>query len=65
MTKLQRLEERIRLDDRMCAEINEILNGLDYSKAGAAPSALGAIGAVLGYAGRRSEQPSTQPPKEA
>jgi hypothetical protein len=55
MTKLQRLEERVRLDDRICAEINEILDRLDYTGRGMA-GALGRIGAVLSRAGRRKEK---------
>jgi hypothetical protein len=56
MTKIQRLEERIRLDDDMCKKINEILNGLDTTTDEYKyPYAIGEILAVMQYAGRREE----------
>jgi hypothetical protein len=56
MTKIQRLEERIRLDDNMCKRINKILNDME-SKTDEYkyPYAIGEIRAVMEYSGRREE----------
>lgn len=56
MTKIQRLEERVRLDDDMCKRINKILNDLDTkTDEYKYPCAIGKIRAVMQYSGRREE----------
>jgi hypothetical protein len=53
MTKEQKLEERIRRDDRMCAEINRVLDTHGYTDRELAET-LGRIGACLIHADRRA-----------
>jgi hypothetical protein len=55
MTRIQRLEERARRDDKMCAEINGILDSHEYSQEGLA-HALGWIAGCLEAAGRREKR---------
>jgi hypothetical protein len=56
MTKIQRLEERVRLDDDMCKRINKILNGLEArTDEYKYPKAVGEIRAVMQYCGRGEE----------
>jgi hypothetical protein len=54
MTRIQKLEERIRLDDRMCADINALLNSHGYSGRELA-EALGKISCYMMAAGRRED----------
>jgi hypothetical protein len=56
MTKMQRLEERIRRDDTMCAEINTLLDTHGWSSKDMAMT-LGAIMSCLASAGRREATP--------
>jgi hypothetical protein len=57
MTKIQRLEERVRLDDDMCKRINKILDGLESeTDAHKYTCAIGTIKAVMQYSGRREDK---------
>jgi hypothetical protein len=52
MTKVQRMEERIALDDRMCESLNEALDKIQANYKDA-PYWIGVLGAVMEQAGRR------------
>ena len=53
MTKTQRMEERIRLDDKMCAEINELLDNHGFGSEKLSYT-LGEIMGCMSAAGRRA-----------
>ena len=61
MTKIQRMEVRIKKDDEMCLKINEYLDALKRNEI-SHPFAIGAIRSCLEIAGRRVKEEELNAP---
>jgi len=55
MTKIQRMEERIKTDDEMCKRINRVLDDVHARKMDY-PEGMGTITAIMQYSGRREDE---------